>query len=309
MKRNAWKELALGAAGVLLLAGCGAPVQSGSNLVGGEDVFTFTRENFRRIDGSTSTVPLAQAICSVLLDESREDVADLTQFSKTTASYAALIYGEKDLLIAAEPAQSVLEIKASQGFAWSMEPFAIEGLVFVVNADNPVDSLSVEQVQKIYTGEITNWSEVGGVDEPITAFQRNENAGSQTMMKKLVMDGLDMMEPEKEYVIGEMGALIEAVRGYDNSAGAIGYTVYYYAKNMNMADGLKILRIDNVPPGAESFRSGAYPFLNPYYVVMAADTPEDSPVAVLYRWILSDAGQYLVDREGYVAVRDVEESA
>ena len=128
------------------------------------------------------------------------------------------------------------------------------------------------------------------------------------MMKKLVMDGLDMMEPEKEYVIGEMGALIEAVRGYDNSAGAIGYTVYYYAKNMNMADGLKILRIDDVPPGAESFRSGAYP-LNPYYVVMAADTPEDSPVAVLYRWILSDAGQYLVDREGYVAVRDVEESA
>ena len=56
------------------------------------------------------------------------------------------------------------------------------------------------------------------------------------MMKKLVMDGLDMMEPEKEYVIGEMGALIEAVRGYDNSAGAIGYTVYYYAKNMNMTD-------------------------------------------------------------------------
>ena len=55
MKRNAWKELALGAAGVLLLAGCGAPVQSGSNLVGGEDVFTFTRENFPRIDGSTST--------------------------------------------------------------------------------------------------------------------------------------------------------------------------------------------------------------------------------------------------------------
>lgn len=100
--------------------------------------------------------------------------------------------------------------QSTQGFAWSMEPFAIEGLVFVVNADNPVDSLSVEQVQKIYTGEITNWSEVGGVDEPITAFQRNENAGSQTMMKKLVMDGMDMMEPEKEYVIGEMGALIEA---------------------------------------------------------------------------------------------------
>lgn len=169
--------MALGAAGALLLAGCGAPQQGGSGSAA-EDVFTFTQDNFPRIDGSTSTVPLAQAICSVLLGESREDVADLTQFSKTTASYEALIYGEKDLLIAAEPAQSVLESKESQGFVWKMEPFAIEGLVFVVNANNPVDSLSVEQVQKIYTGEITNWSEVGGADEPITAFQRNENAGS-----------------------------------------------------------------------------------------------------------------------------------
>ena len=74
---------------------------------------------------------------------------------------------------------------------------------------------------------------------------------------------------------------------------------------MNMADGLKILQINGVTPGAESFRSGAYPFLNPYYVVMAADTPEDSPTAVLYNWILGEAGQYLVDQEGYVSVKDV----
>lgn len=305
MKHQRWPALLLCAAFLGgLFSGCGTAVPEGSSTQ--EPVFTFTRDNFPRLNGSTSTVPLAQAICSVLLGESRDEVADLTQFSKTTASYRSLIYGDSDLLIAAEPAQSVVEEKEAQGFAWQMEPFAIEGLVFVVNADNPVDSLTVEQVQKIYTGEITSWSQVGGADEPIAAFQRNENAGSQTMMKKLVMNGLTMMEPEKEYVVGAMDALIEAVRGYDDSAGAIGYTVYYYAKNMNMADGLKILQIDGVAPGKDSFRDGSYPFLNPYYVVMAADTPEDSPTAVLYHWILSDAGQYLVDQEGYVSVQDVE---
>ena len=306
MKKNRMAALLLTAAcGAGLLAGCGAPSENGMDSSSEEELYTFTRDNFPKLNGSTSTVPLAQAICSVLLNESREDVADLTQFSKTTESYRQLMYGNSDLLIAAEPAEKVVQEMEEEGFAWQMEPFAIEGLVFIVNANNGVDSLTVEQVQKIYTGEITNWSEVGGADLKIDAFQRNETAGSQTMMKKLVMGDLPMMEPEKDYVVGEMSGLIEAVRSYDDTSSAIGYTVYYYAKNMNMADGLKILQIDGVTPCPESFRSGAYPFLNPYYVVMAAETPEDSPTAVLYNWILSDAGQYLVDQEGYVSVKDV----
>ena len=60
-----------------------------------------------------------------------------------------------------------------------MEPFAIDGLIFVVSSDNPVDSLTVEQVQQIYTGEITNWSQVGGDDVPVSAFQRNAEAAAR----------------------------------------------------------------------------------------------------------------------------------
>lgn len=270
-----------------------------------KELFKFTRENLPRLNGSTSTVPLAQAICSVLLGERRDDVADLTEFSKTTESYYALINGETDLLIAAEPAREVVDYAEWSEFEWKMEPFAIEGLVFIVNENNPVDSLTVEQVQKIYTGEITNWKQVGGDDLEIKAFQRNETSGSQTMMKKLVMGALEMKETETQYVVSEMSGLIEAVRGYDNSAEAIGYTVYYYANDMKMADGMKILAINGVTPGNESFRSGEYPFLNPYYVVMAADEPEDSPTAILFSWILSDEGQRLVDNEGYVAVKEV----
>ncbi len=185
-----------------------------------------------------------------------------------------------------------------------MEPFAIDALVFVVNADNPVDSLTTEQIQKIYTGEITNWSQVGGDDLPIIPFQRNEEAGSQTAMNKLVMKDLSMMEAPSDYVRGEMGDLIEAVAAYDDSPSAIGYTMYYYANDMNMADGLKILAVDGVVPGGDTIRSGGYPFLNNYYVVCAEHPTEATQV--LYDWILSDEGQKLVAHEGYVPVTAAE---
>ena len=215
------------------------------------------------------------------------------------------MWGNAGLLIAAEPAEVIWQEKEEQGFDWNMEPFAVDALVFVVNADNPVDSLTVEQVQKLYTGEITNWSEVGGDDLPIVPFQRNAEAGSQTAMLKLVMKDLPMMDAPADYVRGEMGDLIEAVAAYDGTHAAIGYTVYYYANDMKMADGLKILAIDGIEPCADTIRSGAYPFLNNYYVLTAADLPEDAPAKTLYDWILSEEGQKLVAHEGYVSVLDV----
>lgn len=264
--------------------------------------FVFTRENFPRLDGSTSTVPLAQAVAAVLLGESREGVSDLISFSKTTASYRALMKGEADLLLAAEPARSVCEERESDGFQWVMEPFAIDGLVFMVNADNPVDSLTAEQVRDIYAGKITNWKEVGGEDVEIVPFQRNAEAGSQTMFLKLVMGDVEPMTPPMDYIQLSMMGLVEAVRGYENSTGALGYTVYYYANDMKMAEGLKILKINGAEPGGKSFRDGSYPFTNPYYVTVPAGLEEGDPAQILFDWVLSEEGQRLVEHEGYVAV-------
>ena len=295
---------------LILLAGCSKVPEAPAPAPEPQpNQFVFTRENFPRLNGSTSTVPLGQAIASILLGESREDVSDLTQFSKTTQSYRDLMWGNADLLIAAEPAEVIWQEKAEQNFDWNMEPFAVDALVFVVNADNPVDCLTTEQVQKIYIGEITNWSEVGGDDLPIVPFQRNAEAGSQTAMLKLVMKDLPMMDAPADYVRGEMGDLIEAVAAYDGTPAAIGYTVYYYANDMKMADGLKILSIDGVEPCADTIRSSAYPFLNNYYVLTAAGLPEDAPAKILYDWILSEAGQKLVAHEGYVSVLDVGDNA
>ena len=234
-KTRVWPALL---AALVILAGCAAAPPEESDPPTEE--FVFTRENMPRLNGSTSAVPLAEAVCSVLLGESREEVADLVQFSRTTASYEALMAGEADLLLAGEPEQAVME-RLEAGDRWLLTPFATDALVFVVNADNPVNGLTTEQLQKIYTGEITNWSQVGGEDRDIIPFQRNPEAGSQALMKKLVMDGLEMMEPPVDYTAGSMSSLLEGVRQYDNSPAAIGYTVYYYAHDMEMAQGLKLL--------------------------------------------------------------------
>ena len=248
-----------------LLAGCAAAPEPAPDTTE-QTVFEFTRENFPRMDGSTSMVPLGQAVASVLLGESREAVSDLVQFNR----------------------------------------IASDALIFVVNAGNPVNNLTTEQVRQIYAGEISNWAQVGGNDAPIMAFQRNEDAGSQALMRKLVMGDVPMAEAPVDYTIGSMFGLMEVVKSYDNSANAIGYSVYYYAYDMEMAQGLKILSIDGVAPSAETIRSGAYPHLNAYYCVIPADAALDSPNRVLYEWLMTPEGQQLLALEGYVSVLEVE---
>lgn len=267
--------------------------------------FVFTRENFPRLNGSTAMVPLGQAIASVLLGETREEVADLINFSRTTQSYRELMYGQADLLISGAPPEGIYAEKEEQGFEWEISTFAVDGLVFIVNQDNPVDNLTTEQIQKIYSGEITNWSEVGGDDVEIVPFQRNEEAGSQTAMKNLVMGDIPLMEAPTEYVSGAMGDLVEVVASYNDSAAAIGYTVYYYAHDMKMADGLKIIAVDGVQPNEETIRSHEYPFINDSYVVIPAGLADDAPAKVLYDWLMSEEGQKLVAHEGYVSTMDV----
>jgi len=267
--------------------------------------FVFTRENFPRMDGSTSTAPLAEAAACVLLGEPREDVSDLAVFNKTTQSFRNLAAGLCDILIVSEPAPEVFDELREQGFAYEIAPIATDALVFVVNAGNPVNSLTLKQIQKIYTGNVTNWKDVGGDDIEIAAFQRNEEAGSQVLMEKLVMAGHDMTSaPRQEIRVAfGMGELITAIKGFDGAANAIGYTVFYYAEDMKMAEGLKIIAVNGIKPNTDTIRSGEYPFLNPYYTVIGANEPEDSPVRIMFDWLQSGEGQALISHEGYVSVR------
>ena len=309
-KKRALSLLAAAAALLLLLPGCDkTPADTSDTSVAetpttsatkADTGFQFTRQNLPRMNGSSSTKPMAEGVAMVLLGETKEQVQDLLSFSRTTQSYRELMEGNADLLLAAEPAETIWTEKKKNNYDWQMDILAYDGLVFIVNKDNPVDSLTPDQIRDIYSGKITNWSQVGGSDLDIVAFQRNEEAGSQAAMKKLVMGDTPMMKAEGTYVVNSMGGLVDAVASFDGSPAALGYTMYYYAVNMGMAKDLKLLKVEGIAPDVDTIASGKYPFRNNYYVVSKAGLAEDCPTAVLHRWLLSVSGQTLLKKLGYV---------
>ncbi|MBO6308579.1 MAG: substrate-binding domain-containing protein, partial [Oribacterium sp.] len=234
--------------------------------------FDFTKENFPRLDGSTSTVPLGKTLTSALLGISEKEAEDLCVFNRTTQSFRNLLAGEADMLIVGEPNAKVFQEMADAGFKYRIEDFATDALIFVVNKDNPVDNLTTDQIRDIYSGKITNWKEVGGNDAEIKAFQRNEGAGSQALILKHIMKDTPMVTPPSSLVASEMGELMTAVKSYDNSANAIGYSVYYYANDMEKAKGLKIISVDGVKPEPATIREKKYPHRNAYYAVIPEET-------------------------------------
>lgn len=260
----------------------------------------FSEEDYPRVDGSTATLPLSYALMSASTGVDESAARQAIRHGKTTQSFYNLIYDSADLLLVYEPSDEVYEAAESAGVALEMQPIGVDALVFLVNEDNPVASLTHEQLVGIYSGEITNWQEVGGSDMEIVAYQRNAESGSQVMMENQCMQGVEMAEPPTQLVAGEMDELIDAIAAYRNTADAIGYSVYYYAANMYMQSGVKLLSVNDVAPTNETIASGAYPFTQQFYAVIRADEPADSPARLLYNWLTTDESRDLIAGAGYV---------
>ena len=179
---------------------------------------------------------------------------------------------------------------------------ALDGVAVVVNPENGVEDLSVEQIAQIFKGEITNWKEVGGEDLAIVPFQRSEDSGSQTLFRKLLIQGGELMDPPTELAPAAMGELVDSIAAYNNSANAIGFSVYYYIDQMYSQPGLRLLAVDGVTPSNDTIASESYPLCNEFYAVLHADAAADSPERQLYDWLDTAAGQDCIKKSGYVAV-------
>lgn len=265
--------------------------------------FVFTEENYPKMGGSLANLPLGEAVTATVLGIDREKANSMIKFEgSTTDNYKAIVDGEFDILIAYEMSQEAKEYVANSGVELEMTAIGADALVFICSNENPVESLTKSQIEEIYKGNITSWKELGGEDTDIVPYQRNKDSGSQTLFDKLVNLGDELMEAPKEQIVSSMIGLLEAVADYDNSEGALGYTVYYYLTNMEAGklDTSKLLAVDGVAPTNDAIASGEYPYVNDFYVVIRKDAPEDSPERVLYNWIISDQGKELARRENYV---------
>lgn len=258
----------------------------------------FTEEDYPVVDGSTATIPLAEAFEANFKAKDINDV-NITH-SKTHNAYVKLINDEVDLILVTEPSEDELELAKQNGVELEVVKVVNEGFVFFINSKNPVKSLTLEEIQKIYAGEITNWKDVGGNDEEILAYQRPVNSGSQTGMLSLVMKDKEIAEAPVENIASGMQDIIDVVSDYENSAGSIGYSYYYYANTMYLSDNIRLLSVNGVDPNNETIKEGEYPIQTAYYIVIRKDEPEDSNTRKLMEAMLSTRGQLAAENAGYV---------
>lgn len=287
-------------AGVLLASLCGCSGK-GETVEYGQAEELMAVEDFPRLDGSTATLPLGRAVTRYFTGMDAEEAELKVSFNTTDDSYYNLLYGAADLLLVYEGSELVQQALADEGIEVEKKVIGYDALVFLTPEDNPVDNLTTEQIRDIYTGKTTNWSELGGEDTPILAYQRNLDSGSQTLMLNLVMGDTLIADAPTELTPGGMGSLLEEVAKYDNSGGAIGYSVYFYVSSMYSIPGVKLLSVDGVKPANEAIASGEYPFVNPFYAIIRADEPQDSPARQVYDFLGAPEGVELIGKAGYVS--------
>ena len=259
-----------------------------------------SNKNYPRVDGSTANMPLMAKIRSEFLGEDLLTSQNNTIVSTTDYAWRSLIEGTKDLLLVYEASSETKKIIDESNVKLKITPIGVDALVFIENEKNTVNNISTENLIKIYTGEITNWKEIGGADATIKAFQRPLNSGSQTLFLNLLMKEKKPKKPLRHEEPAYMGDLLNVLSSYNDEATAIGYSVFYYAKKMYQVPGLKLLNIDNITPSDETISNGTYPFLNTFYLVIREDTPKDSDTQKLYDFILSDKGKQALIDSGYI---------
>ena len=265
------------------------------------------------IDGSTSTLPITQAVYNALFTNGERHPANPVTHSKSHASYERLINGEVDMLFASVyPASDILALAEEKGVTLELIPIAHDAMVFFTNKDNPATRLTSEQISNIYVDNAYgNWNQIGGPDALLYPYCRNNDSGSHAQMERHFLHGAEINETIREettsYAMQSILTDVINAQTSDPVGYALGYSIYYYFWNANMvlgtADRLKLLEIDGVAPTDETIADGSYPLSNNTYIVLRKDTPEDAPARRLAAFMLTEAGQRCVENAGYGALQ------
>ena len=258
------------------------------------------KDNLPIVDGAAAVFPVYSAFVNAVYPNTTTLNDGVFEYNNTVRGYRLL--GEKriDIFFGAYPSETQIEDAKENNTEFEYTKIGTEAFVFFVHKDNPVTSLTADQIRKIYSGEITNWKEVGGKNEEIVAFQRNEGSGSQSMLIRF-MDGKKIMKAPTEQVNDMMSGIIEQVSNYRNKTNSIGFSFRYYLEGIIKNPDVKMVSIDGISPTVENIKNGSYPITTSLYAVTYKDNPNEN-VNKLIKWVLSKEGQEIIEKTGYVGV-------
>ncbi len=217
-----------------------------------------------------------------------------------------LFTDEADVVFCGLPPQSVVAKASSQGKELETTLVVKDAFVFYVNADNPVDDLSLEQIKQIYGGKTTDWKDVGSQKGgSIEAFQRMNDSENQTVFRKIT-ENCPLMEPPsmEKYV---NGGFIHSPADYRNSGNAIGYSYRSQAADLLLKKKIKLLSIDGVAPTPENILNGTYPYVTDYYMVAIKDSRTEEVeknIRNLREFIFSPQGKELAEKCGLIPMKN-----
>lgn len=258
------------------------------------------KDNLPRVDGAAAVFPVYSAFVNATYPNNVKLHDDVFEYRNTVDGYRALALKQSDIFFGAKPSDEQVKFARDNGTEFEYTKIGKEAFVFFVHKDNPIDGLTTEEIKKIYSGEITNWKDVGGKNEEIVAFQRNEGSGSQSMLIRF-MDGTPIMEAPREQVNDFMVGIINQVADYKNKSNSIGFSFRYYMEGIIKNPNVKLLKVDGVEPNVENIKNDKYPITASLYAVTYKDN-ENENVSKLIDWVLSEEGQEIIEKTGYVGI-------
>jgi phosphate transport system substrate-binding protein len=282
----------------------------------------FNFENFPKMDGSTSCRHLNTIITCWLLGISYQwglpviaewyvlpryaDFPGLQSFfservktSQTHGAFVNLIDGNADIILTHRTISPDEKAYADGlGVSLTETPVAMDAFVFVVNKDNPVTSLTASQVQRIYTGEITKWSQVGGNSVDVKVYTRPRNSGSEEVMRELVMKDLEMADFPESALDVMVRVFYEVIENED----AICYTFNNYKEVIARIPDSKVpkIAINGIFPNENTVRNRTYPFISEVHVAIRSDLDRNSMAYKLYEWLQTEAAKPIYTESGFV---------
>jgi len=244
-----------------------------------------------KVDGSTTVGPIAKAFAEYYMTR-HHDVSVTVSESGSGNGAKSLINAACDVADMSRPMESAeLEAAKSKGVNPAEHIVARDGIAVVLHPSNPVGALTIEQIRKIYTGEITNWKDLGGTDEAIVVISRDTNSGTYETFEKMVLSKQKLTQ-KAEYV-GSNGAIRQRVM---TTAAAIGYV------GLAFTEGVKPITVNGVAPTVETVLDKTYPIARPLYMYTNGEPKAGTPLAEFINLSNTPDGRKIVSDTGFVAI-------
>ena len=237
------------------------------------------------MNGSTSMEKFVNALKEAIV----EDYPNLTlepQFTGSGAGIEAVLAGTADI---GDSSRALSDEEKAKGLEENI--VAIDGIAVITHPSNKVDNVTTDQLKKIYTGEITNWSQLGGDDQAIVVMGREAGSGTRGAFEEIL--GIeDACKYAQE--LNETGAVVAKV---GETKGAIGYVSLD-----NITDSVKALKLDDVEASEETVKDGSYTLQRPFVMATKGKISEQSEkVQAVFKFIESEKGQEVLKAVGLVS--------